>query len=1619
MKRKTRIVLILFALIAAIVCFAAACKVGNDNPSLPPETPPEEVTPPGEIDKPEEFRDVVIRGADDVEIVQGRYFDCFTGVTAETKAGKDLSAHLKVSGNLNTSKVGEYTLVYSVFDGSKNTAEKRRKVTVLANPEIGKVKPVPVYSLSDGANYNIAKGCAATATNTSNGSAQYAFDGDLSTRWESDWQEDVTLTVNLGVSLAVDEIIIDWEAAYAKSFEILISQNGNDYTAIKREEDITINPDAQNRRIYSLSAQDGTEAQFVRLHCFKRAMPAYGYSVFEFKVLGPAGTVVPKEQYPDLLDAQKDGSPDWRISDGQWLEYDLGSVREMNRMRIAFSDNLTPAAYRVLLAGADKNFTETKLYNLPYSADTFRFEANADVTENVRYIKIELDSRRFFASCYRVNEVAFINYFNDGDSFREEKLTASVTASSAQDGHGAALTLDGNDATYWENLNSNEYQTVDLGAVKSVGRVDLYWRGDDGGKGKYYDFLISGDGQNWNVLFRQTHGATAKQSIFVYEEARYLRVVDYQSPSSYRHMLEGMVVHSQYPQTSGEGKVDYDVSLAFPSWDVVQTANGSYVIGGTDFPSARLIAYLDESLRGKPVPSNDWWQGLLIKDKGYNMYMNPLTATFMTDGLWLTNPGEGYFDGFVPGNGSQTVDVDAHDLAVGYAGMGKDAEVRVKGYSDYGISAVMTDDNSVDKLTVFLSEGSLYAYCIFAEPQKALLLANDLIKIYDLNGGEVLNGTGSSYVGDGIVVKVRTHSGYEGGIRKYKDADGREHENAPLYEERYYVVSVPANTRFVMGESSVSVIMTEGNYMSVGAVAQKNTVEKGGASDMPFPLKEVDLLHEHGYAFVIDTSCRYAFDGTQNIVSTEFRLRTMLMREGFSSEAYSAYLPHQLSKSDYKEGYVYTSVRGDCRSHVGNSFVTRDTFYGVVPTFAEPDDDLYSVTVLYNQLLMVYKNNGGDKLPEESNLISGDPYWQGKNLHPMAMAAIASYQIGATDLRDKFLDKIEYILEDWFTYDPVKDAATGAYFYYDKEWGTLYYKNSEFGAGVNLADHYFTYGYYTLASGVLCAYRPEFAAKHGDMIELLIRDYMNPDRDDALFPYMRNFDPFAGHGWAGGYADNNGGNNQESAGEALNSWVGAYLYATAVGNEKIRQAAIYGYTTELNAIKHYWFNYFNDFPESYQYGVAGQVYGGSNFYGTFFNGQPLFMYGIHLIPGEEYLTSYALNESERVLLEKLIDNMRKEQAGWDVPDNQKEIYAWQHIFIPIVAIYDADEALEWYDEVLRKQGSVGNDSEQFNVYWLIHGMKSTGVRTTDIWAENGESATVYSKDGGYTALCWNPTANPKKFIFRNADGVVGYAVVQPRSLVSCDPEKQTDTFQSYKNCDSFGLNDYAESEGVTADSGRLQFAQNGRADYLLSFGSEGIYRSVKINGTGDIKLFIDGGEVALSKTDYGYESAPVSLTFKHKITIGGSGATVTGITFEKRALVQSGVGMKATASSENNNNASAGNAVDGDMSTRWESVHGSDGEWLKIELDASTEIYQMKIFWEAASAKQYKVYFSATGKENEWTEVFYGEYSQGARTDVVTPSAVMPVKYILIQGISRTTPYGYSVYEVQLFNFKG
>ena len=83
------------------------------------------------------------------------------------------------------------------------------------------------------------------------------------------------------------------------------------------------------------------------------------------------------------------------------------------------------------------------------------------------------------------------------------------------------------------------------------------------------------------------------------------------------------------------------------------------------------------------------------------------------------------------------------------------------------------------------------------------------------------------------------------------------------------------------------------------------------------------------------------------------------------------------------------------------------------------------------------------------------------------------------------------------------------------------------------------------------------------MIELMVRDYADPEEpedDGNMFCKFRSFDQYSGHSWAGGYADSDSGNNQESASEALFSWVGMYLWGEATQQQKWIDAGAYGYS---------------------------------------------------------------------------------------------------------------------------------------------------------------------------------------------------------------------------------------------------------------------------------------------------------------------------------------------------------------------------------------------------------------------------------------------------------------------------
>jgi len=103
-----------------------------------------------------------------------------------------------------------------------------------------------------------------------------ATDGDLNTRWGSRFLDDEWLEVDLEHCYILDSMRIYWEAAYATSYEIFVSQDAITYESV-----------------YSTAAGKGgvvcfpitASGRYVKLVCHARST-GYGSSLYEMEVYG-------------------------------------------------------------------------------------------------------------------------------------------------------------------------------------------------------------------------------------------------------------------------------------------------------------------------------------------------------------------------------------------------------------------------------------------------------------------------------------------------------------------------------------------------------------------------------------------------------------------------------------------------------------------------------------------------------------------------------------------------------------------------------------------------------------------------------------------------------------------------------------------------------------------------------------------------------------------------------------------------------------------------------------------------------------------------------------------------------------------------------------------------------------------------------------------------------------------------------------------------------------------------------------------------------------------------------------------------------------------------------------
>ncbi len=117
-----------------------------------------------------------------------------------------------------------------------------------------------------------------------------------------------------------------------------------------------------------------------------------------------------------------------------------------------------------------------------------------------------------------------------------------------------------------------------------------------------------------------------------------------------------------------------------------------------------------------------------------------------------------------------------------------------------------------------------------------------------------------------------------------------------------------------------------------------------------------------------------------------------------------------------------------------------------------------------------------------------------------------------------------------------------------------------------------------------------------------------------------------------------------------------------------------------------------------------------------------------------------------------------------------------------------------------------------------------------------------------------------------------------------------------------------------------------------------------------------------------------------------------------------------TVSSVENSSLGGQNAVDGNLNTRWSSQF-SDPQYILVDLQSVQTFNQIWLTWETAYAKEYEVQVS--DDKINWTTLSHITNGQGGTEKI---SAQASARYVRIYGIQRGTQYGYSLYELAIYN---
>ncbi|MFM7023981.1 MAG: glycosyl hydrolase [Flavobacteriales bacterium] len=450
-------------------------------------------------------------------------------------------------------------------------------------------------------------------------------------------------------------------------------------------------------------------------------------------------------------------------------------------------------------------------------------------------------------------------------------------------------------------------------------------------------------------------------------------------------------------------------------------------------------------------------------------------------------------------------------------------------------------------------------------------------------------------------------------------------------------------------------------------------------------MRTLQIYEPHGYCKITDTRFTYQYEPKKARVTNNFSVTTTPLDGRTNVGTMQVLFRHQYlyspeAKADTTK-LSYWGPRGEAKVIAGNVFNNVMTYYGSVPELAK-------AAKRFNEAQIVNLVNGLFAFSQYDayKTANYDDYNYFRSVAIWTQAAEIAHQINRPDLRDNLLDHAKMVIEDFLTSPTGDNIATG----YSPEVNFMTTFPNSFNAYAGMYDYHFVVSYLIYACGMVAKFEQirsgnlNWVNEYKPMVDLMVRNINDWQRDMSTpvgntprFPYLRYFDPYAGHSWFANYAE-----AQEAVSESVLFATGAMMWGDVTDNYPMRDMGAMLYVTESEAGRQYWFDYDDvgciggefapDFPSTH----AGIVSEDGYNYATYYDPtQPNTAVAIHrasIMP----ITGSSLWLGTNVdAINRDMSSFMARQGSYDFTAN-----TWSNEVLAYQALADAQAARAVYDK---------------------------------------------------------------------------------------------------------------------------------------------------------------------------------------------------------------------------------------------------------------------------------------------------------------------------------------------------